>query len=866
MATTILNSIRKTGKTYGREIFAVLLLLIGIFFLRSQRKELVTLKEHLGAADTLWVYYGFFVTGLYILFQSGMYVYSFFAIGARLSWSRCIELFLKRNFLSVFLPAGGISSLAYAPTNIRKTSISKIQLHHGSGIYAFVGLLTIFIMGVPLLIYSFFNKNNLQNITPALLVLFFLLGIIYLGFRSLGKKGALYSLLNKKFPRIIPTIDEFFTAGISTKHFIYTILLSLLVEVCGIGHLFIAAKALGLPASLQASAIAYIVSVLLMIVSPFLRGLGAVELSMVYILNQYGYSPINALAITVLYRLFEFWLPLLAGVISFAWKGRHIFARIFPAFFVFGLGVVNILSVTTAPIHNRLRLLREFIPTASVNITNIMVLLMGVILLVTAAFMLRGQRNAWIIAMVFSALSLFGHLFKEPDYQEVFLAASVILVLSFSYKQYRLKNNNRLVQLGFKTVGLVFLAVLLFGFIGFYYIDKRNLGIDFSWHQSVMLSAKSFLLLYNENLVPQTRFGQEFIWLMQALGFTAWSFLVFALVSPFFNKYKPPVTSKDKARELLERFGDSSIDHFKIYRDKLLFFSDTYEAFIAYRIANGFAIVLEEPVCDAESKIPVLQEFDQHCRKMGLKTAFYRVDESSISYFQYFKKRKLLIGQEGLLELEKFTLEGKDKKSLRNGLNSLQKKGYTTQIEKAPLNKELETELKLVSDDWLKVYDKKESIFSQGAFDESEIRMQDVITLRDAEGTLKAFLNIIPDFAPQETTYDLIRKTGDAPGGCMDALIIEFIKYAKEKNLKFLNLGLVPMTGIDHPDNTAERIIRYAYEKIKRFSHYAGLREFKEKYATIWVNKYLVYENDFDLIQLPTALNKVMQPTLKEFN
>jgi hypothetical protein len=25
------------------------------------------------------------------------------------------------------------------------------------------------------------------------------------------------------------------------------------------------------------------------------------------------------------------------------------------------------------------------------------------------------------------------------------------------------------------------------------------------------------------------------------------------------------------------------------------------------------------------------------------------------------------------------------------------------------------------------------------------------------------------------------------------------------------------------------------------------------------VNKYLVYENDFDLIQLPAALNKVMQ-------
>jgi len=268
---------------------------------------------------------------------------------------------------------------------------------------------------------------------------------------------------------------------------------------------------------------------------------------------------------------------------------------------------------------------------------------------------------------------------------------------------------------------------------------------------------------------------------------------------------------------------------------------------------------LEEPVCADDYKISVLQEFERHCHKMGLKTAFYRVDETGMSYFNYLKKRKLLIGQEAVLELGKFTLEGREKKSLRNALNSLQKKGYTTSVFRAPLSKDLILQLKQVSDEWLKHYEKKEIVFSQGMFDEKEILQQDVIIIRDEMGVVKAFLNVIPDFAPEECTYDLIRKTSDAPGGCMDALIIEMIKYAKEKRLKYLNLGLVPMAGIEQPENTAERLIRYAYEKIKRFRHYTGLREFKEKYATSWVNKYLVYENDFDLIQLPAALNKVMQ-------
>lgn len=860
MKQELLHNFQKKGEIYWREILAVLFLLVAIFFFRSERKELQTLALHIKSADSRWLWLGVAVTAGYVLLQSGMYVTAFAAIGGKLSWPRSIELFLKRNLLSVFLPAGGISSLAYSPGSIRKSGLTKMQVHQASGIYAFVGLLTVFMVGVPVLFYSFLKSRTTQHTVQGLLVLFIILTGCYFIFQSIRQKGRLYQWVKKKFPRIIPSTDEFFSANISFREFSSTVLFSLAVECCGILNLFIAAKALGLPASFTSCAVAYIVSVLFMIVSPFLRGLGAVELSMVYVLTQYGYSPVYALAMTVLYRLFEFWLPLVAGFVTYAWEGRHIFARLFPAFLVFSLGVINILSVITPPIAVRLKLLQKFIPLDPIYATNVLVLFIGLILLVTSAFLIRGQRNAWLLALVLSVLSLFGHIFKALDYEESILASLVIITLLFSMKQYRLKSNTRLFQLGIKTALLIFSAVLAFGFIGFYFIDKRHFGVDFSWQQSLELVCKNFLLLNDEGIRPLTHFGHEFIWLAHMLGFAAWGFLIFTLVKPYF-KYKPQeISLREKAMALIEQYGDSSLDYFKTYRDKLMFFSEQYEAFIAYRMANGFAIVLEEPVCSEEFKIPVLQEFEKHCRKMGLKTAFYRVDETGISYFNHLHKKKLLIGQEAILDLDRFTLEGREKKSLRNALNSLQKKGCTTNICRAPLDKELLAELKHVSDEWLKYFDKKEIVFSQGMFDETEIMQQDVIVLRDSSNSIVAFLTIIPDFAPEECTYDLIRRSANAPGGCMDALIIGLIKYGRDKKLKYLNLGLVPMAGIEEPENTAEHLIRYAYEKIKRFRHYAGLREFKEKYATTWVNKYLVYENDFDLIQLPTALNKVMQP------
>jgi phosphatidylglycerol lysyltransferase len=401
---------------------------------------------------------------------------------------------------------------------------------------------------------------------------------------------------------------------------------------------------------------------------------------------------------------------------------------------------------------------------------------------------------------------------------------------------------------------------MIFGYFSFYFIDKKHFGIDFTWKQSLWNTFQIFFLGGNDSLHPLTPFGHQFILLIHSLGFISWGFLLFTIIKPFVKIDTATDFSRERAKTLLKEYGNSAIDYFKISEDKLLFFSEIHDAFVAYRIAGGFAIVLGDPVCAEEHKLEVISEFYRQCKKMGLRVAFYRVDENSIFWFNRLRKQKLIIGQEAILEAQNFTLQGKDKRSLRNALNSLEKKGFNAQIRTSPHDDKLVNELKSISDEWLKAYEKDEQVFSQGMFNEKEIMEHDVITIADAKGETVAFLNIIPDYSPEECTYDLIRKRRDAPGGCMDALIIKLIEYANGKQCKYINLGLVPMTGITDPQSPSEQIIKFAGEKLKRFRHFQGLRDFKEKYATIWENKFLVYENDYDLLQLPAALNKVMTP------
>lgn len=846
-------------KLHWKELLAVLFILLAIYFFRQQRHELYSLGPAIERADRLWVIIGVLLTGGYILMQALMYRYSFRSVGGKLDLNRGTELFLKRNLLSIFLPAGGVSSLAYLPQSLRRTNINKQQVHQASGIYGFTGIFSVFLVGIPVVGYAILHDESMVEAVSGLVAICGVLGGVLWIVRSMQQRGAAYNLLAKYFPGAVRHVDEIFAFNLDKPSFINTILVSAGIEVVGIAHLYISMLATGATPSLEAACVGYIVATIFLIVSPFLRGLGAIELSLAYLLTNYGFSSLQALEITLLYRLFEFWLPLVAGVLSFLLKGRQLLLRLLPPVLIFLLGMVNIFSVLTPPMGGRLRLLRAYIPIESIHASNLLVVFLGLVLLVTATFLFRGLRSAWIVALSVSLLSVVGHISKALDYEEAALALGTVITLIITASQYRVRSNRQLVNIGVVTAVATLVVVLFFGTIGFYFLNARHFGMEFTWLGSLRASFHGFLLLEDDGLHPVTRFGKEFLSAIRVLGVGAWAFLFYTIIRPYLPAGKHSNGALEKAHYYLSQYGSSAMDHFKVGDDKLLYVSEEYQGFVAYRVASSFAIVLEEPVCADDVKLPLLQEFEKQCRTMGLRPAFYRVDEQSMYYFEHLRKKRILIGQEGIVDVTAFTLTGKDKKSLRNGLNSLAAKGYTTTIHTAPLSPALVQELKEISDEWLEQYEVKEMTFSQGLFDAADISEHDVITVTDAEGKIAAFLNMIPDYAPGECTYDLIRKRTAAPGGCMDALIIALIQDAKEKGLQYLNLGLVPMSGIEQPQNTAEQVVKFAYEKIKAFRHYHGLREFKEKYATEWSNKYLVYEHDFDLIQLPGALSKVMR-------
>jgi phosphatidylglycerol lysyltransferase len=842
-------------------LFTALFIILAAWFTYHQKHELLTVRNILSDANKYWVTAGLGLVIFYIFIQGVMYVTSFASIGTRLNLWDAIILFLKRNFISVFLPAGAVSSLAFFSNEIEKKGITKTQAYFASSIYAFVGILSVVIVAIPAFIFvvsgGSIGMGKWYALAGVILILLFFVFVYY----SLVRKGSLYSWIVKIFPKSELFIGELKNNKINSKQFIYTVLISVLIEFVGIAHVYISMIALNFPPSLSTAIIAYIVVVIFLIISPFLRGLGAIEVSMVYVLTHSGFTNADSIAITLLFRFFEFWLPLFTGVVSFLLKVDKLIMRIFPAVLIFVLGIVNIISVLTPALPERLRLLKDYLLVDFVSFSNSFVFVAGLFLLVTAAFMLRGLRTAWWFALALSIISIFGNIAKGIDYEEATIAFLIVGSLIATRKEYHVKTNPKLGTVGLQTAMLSMAAVMLYGVVGFYFLDKRHFHIDFNIFQSFRYTLQNFFLIGSNDLVPHDAFARDFIYLIKISGFASISFLIYSLVRPYVFRITPEEEEIRQAKSLTKQFGNSALDFFKTYSDKLIFAPPDLNGFIAYRVSRNFAVVLENPVAvNIEEMKRCIISFGKYAYENGLKEIYYRVPKESLLVYNELSKKSLFLGQEGVVDLNKFSLEGGEKKSIRNAINKIKEQGYTTHINTPPLRDGLIQKLKAVSDEWLKLTEREEIIFSQGMFVEKEIKEQTVISVENSEEKIIAFLNIIPDFVKDEGTYDLLRKTADAPNGIMDYILVELFKYFKASGIQYVNLGFAPMSGLDDPHNFTEKSMKFAYEKIRSFSHYKGQRDYKDKFNPRWNDKFLIYSNDYDLLQVPGVLAQVIKP------
>ncbi|MBD2452739.1 bifunctional lysylphosphatidylglycerol flippase/synthetase MprF [Nostoc sp. FACHB-87] len=524
--------------------------------------------------------------------------------------------------------------------------------------------------------------------------------------------------------------------------------------------------------------------------------------------------------------------------------------------FLTGLvGVVNVLSAVTPTLYGRNHWLKDFLPFEIRVTGHVFAALTGFILLTLATNLLRRKRIAWLLTIGLLVISILSHLIKGLDYEESILSGILLTQLILMRHVFTAQSDRPSIARGVRVLMGALLFTLAYGTIGFYLLDGKFTE-NFSWKNALLQTLAMFFTEDNWGLQPKTRFGEFFADSIYIIAASTITFAVVMLLQPVFLQNPATLIEQQKAKKIVEDYGCSSLAAITLLSDKSYFFSPSGKSVITYVPKGRGAIALGDPIGPIEERQEVIVSFQQFCQRNDWYPAFYQTSPDDLDLYISLGFRILKIGEEAIVDLKNFTLQGKAGKNFRPSINRLTKLGYQVSFYQPPINHDLLHQLKSVSDEWLKMAQGSEKRFSLGWFDEAYLRNCEIAVVHTPDGGIAAFTNILPEYQLNEITIDMMRHRASMENGMMDFLFTSLLQHFQEKGYDSFNFGLSALAGVGENSTSRrlEKVLHYLYEHLNRFYNFQGLHAYKDKFRPNWEPRYLVYPSLTALPDVVVAL------------
>ena len=526
------------------------------------------------------------------------------------------------------------------------------------------------------------------------------------------------------------------------------------------------------------------------------------------------------------------------------------------AAFLTGLvGVVNLVSAVTPNLHERSHWLKQFLPFDIRASGHIFAALTGFVLLTLAANLLRRKRLAWLLTITLLIISIVSHLIKGLDFEESLLSGVLLMQLLLMRDVFTAKSDPPSIAQGVRVLIAALLFTLAYGTIGFYLLDGK-FSENFNWGEAIAQTFAMFFTEDNAGLRPKSQFGDFFANSIYIIAASTIAYALFMLLRPVFQRNSATLKERQQARDIVEKYGRSSLAAFTLLSDKSYFFSPSSRSVIAYVPRGRGAIALGDPMGPIEDREEVIVSFQQFCQRNDWYPAFYQILPDDIDLYKSRGFQVLKIGEEAIVDLKAFTLQGKAGKNLRTAVNRMTKLGYEVKFYQPPISNDLLRQLKSVSDEWLQLVQGSEKKFSLGWFDEAYLRECEIVTVQSSDGDIIAFANILSEYQLNEVTNDMMRHRKSIENGTMDFLFISMFQHYKERGYDGFNIGLSALAGVgeNQKSQRLEKVLRYLYKHLERFYNFQGLHAYKDKFHPRWESRYLVYPNLTALPDVVVAL------------
>ena len=484
----------------------------------------------------------------------------------------------------------------------------------------------------------------------------------------------------------------------------------------------------------------------------------------------------------------------------------------------------------------------------------------GLVLMILARGLTRRKRRAWTLALIILTLNLVTELFRHAYHPiQIILSLLLIVILGFFRKSFYAKSDPSTKYQPFIGFGS---AVVVFFLASLLLLRYRN-------HDQLLgsPSLKNIFLFIIEGFIGvagPVKFTSERS--ADLISFTLGSFGVFIVLVPlwlYFRRIKPIPTmtpaDMDQVRTLIKHDVDQdSLGYFATRRDKSVIWTSNRKAGIAYRIQSGVMLASGDPFGEFSLWPDAIKEFIAIAEEHAWTPAVMGCsDHGGEVWVEHANMIAVDIGDEAIINVKDFSLEGRPMANVRQMVNRIRRKGYTCETVKwSDIEPSTKVELRTLANEWrYGVADRGFSMSMDRFGDDSD--PDTYITIARIDNSIKGFQYYVP-WTTTGLSLDRMQRERSTDAGINELMIVETVEFARTLNFSHVSLNFAAFRSLfERADKISAGPITRSTRNLIRFAsnffQVESLYRFNAKFQPEWETRYVLYPRAADLPRVAWA-------------
>lgn len=510
-------------------------------------------------------------------------------------------------------------------------------------------------------------------------------------------------------------------------------------------------------------------------------------------------------------------------------------------------GLFNIFANLFRPFRKPARALDHYFLVYLNSTAFATTVLTGVMLLVLSQGLKRRKRRAWNLTILILSINLFADLFRFHRHPvQILLSASLLTVLAFCKEDFYAKSDPKTKSQPVKAFFTLLTSLVLIGFILLTFQHRASVVGSPSVFQILETVLRGFIWVSGPIHYSEDRAADTVYFTLGTFGI----FLFLLPLSVYLRRAKKQLATAVNDYELVKAsimkdpYSDS-LSYFATRRDKEILWSSNKKAGLAFRVENGVLLVSGDPFGEYSLWPELISKVTAMASEYAWIVAVIGcTDRAGEIWIKNSDMKAIDIGEEAIIKVKSFTLEGPSIKNVREMVNKVKRKGYETKSVKSTDLSDLErAKLIILAQEWR--YGAPERGFSMGLDRFLETEDPDcVITFATRDQDIKAFLSFVP-WGEKSLSLDRMQRDKEVESGINELLIVATIEYAKRNEMDSISLNFAAFKSIfERADKiNAGIFLRLKRNALRWVSHWfqvESLFRFNAKFQPIWQTRYLL--------------------------